>query len=77
MSEPKVSERVLDAFRGLDREGFDWEACLPLVNEVAALEAELEVAMRLLDASTCRNMPATERWLTRTMAETAAQQEGK
>ena len=47
MSE-KLSERVLGAFAGLDREGFDWEDCKPLADEVADLEAKLEVARTLL-----------------------------
>ena len=42
MSEQRLSARILDAFAGLDREGFDWESCRPLADEVAALEAKLE-----------------------------------
>ena len=45
----KLSERILDTFASLDREGFDWEDCKPLADEVAALETKLEAMEQELE----------------------------
>ena len=82
MSEQRLSARILDAFAGLDQEGFDWESCRPLADEVADLEAKLEVMERgwrqtlMIDKEL--SLMEAEQWIkTWLNSLAAAQQEGR